>query len=248
MVAKCSEPGPVNDKHQEHPMMAKSQASRHLINCKCRRTECCGMTCQNTDPLDEYARGTYHSDGRDSQIFKACGCRKPQHRSNCQATESSDENVKCSWHTDSGESQTTINKTSGKLNDPCSGHSIARKESHYEHFCSHCQQPSHNSSDDPCTGKQSKKRKDNCDCGMTCQQINPNGPCRSSDSPPKHLYCQDGKTSDCRIRCVRCQATIADHNCVSKKQSHAGIPEPTTPSTTHNTEPPESLEEQGNCI
>ena len=172
MVAKCSEPSPVSDKHQEHPMMATSQASRHLINCKCRRTECCGMTCQNKDPRDEYAKGTCHSDGRDSQIFKACGCRKPRNRSNCQATEPLDENVKHSCHIDKGESQTIINKVSGESNDSFSGHSKARQESHYEHSCSQCQQPSHSSNDDPCIGKQFRRKKDDCDCGMTCQQIN----------------------------------------------------------------------------
>ena len=84
-------------------------------NCKGQGTEHCGMTCQNKEPSDEYAKGTCHTDGRESQIFNTCGCMKPQHRSNCQATESSGENVKCSCH--SGETQTTINKATGKSND-----------------------------------------------------------------------------------------------------------------------------------
>ena len=131
---ECSEPSPVSDKPQEHPMMAKSQANRHLINCKCQRIERCGMTCQDTEPLDEYVKGTCYTDGRESQIFNTCGCKKPQHKCNCQATESPDENVKFSCYTDSGESQITItcgckkpfqncdhSKVSGKSNDSFSG-------------------------------------------------------------------------------------------------------------------------------
>ena len=104
MVAKRSEPSPVESRHQEHPTMAISQENKQLINYKCQRTDCCGMTCQNKNPRDEYVKGTCHSDGRDSQTVKACGCRKPQIRSNCRATEPLEEDVKHSYHINKGES------------------------------------------------------------------------------------------------------------------------------------------------
>ena len=59
MVAKRSEPSPVNSRRQEHPMMAPSQENKQLINHKCQRTDCFGMTCQNKNPRDEYVKGTY---------------------------------------------------------------------------------------------------------------------------------------------------------------------------------------------
>ena len=153
MVAKRSEPSPVKSKHQEHPTMAISQENKQLINYKCQRTDCCGMTCQNKNPRDEYVKGTYHSDVSDSQIVKACGCRKPQIRSNCRATEPLGENVKHSCHIDKGESRSIINKVSGKSNDFLSGYGNVCQESHYGHSRSQSHQPSHSSNDDPGTGK-----------------------------------------------------------------------------------------------
>ena len=174
----------------------------HLIkNCKCQRTECCGTTCQDTEPADEYVKCTCYTDGGESQIIDTCGCK----------------NIKCSCHTDSGESKTTITcgckkpqqkcncgKVSGKSKDSFPGYSNACKKSHYEHTRSHCQRSSCSSNNNPYTCRQFKKKKDNCGCGMTCQQTTINSPCCSFGFPPTCLYCKNGRESDRRFRCPRC--------------------------------------------
>ena len=70
--------------------------SMHLINCKCQRTECCGMTCQDKEPLDEYVIGSCYtnfeephtSDDGHTQITKD-GRHQPE-----------DKQAKCTYYTD----------------------------------------------------------------------------------------------------------------------------------------------------
>ena len=73
-----------------------SQVNKYLINCKCQRTECCGMTCQDKEPLDEYVIGSCYtnfeephtSDDGHTQITKD-GRHQPE-----------DKQVKCTYYTD----------------------------------------------------------------------------------------------------------------------------------------------------
>ena len=44
--------------------------------CRKRRTERCGMTCQEAEPLDEYGKCTCNTDCGESQLINSCGCCK----------------------------------------------------------------------------------------------------------------------------------------------------------------------------
>ena len=118
MVASVVKPCPVpQHPHGEHSTMAE----RHLIrNCKCQRTESCGMTCQDTEPLDENEKCTCCTD----QISDDGRWRESQitNEGRHQNTEPSDEQVKCTYYTDHGESQISDDGRWGEsqiTNDGC---------------------------------------------------------------------------------------------------------------------------------
>ena len=128
-------------------------------------------------------------------------------------------------------------RTSGKSEDTCPGHNNnACKKVHCKCIGSNYQQSScedcSNCKIQPCIceqrGKQCRKEKAICDCGMTCQQSTSDcsycSACQKKESSDEQrtcckICCKNCGEPDRGIHCSECQEIITDCNCVPQTQT-----------------------------